>query len=215
MTHRIATLLLTVLLLCACCVEARPQAAPQINQPQADPPTAKPAPPTPPALEKAAPDAPVPDLGTLPKASEKPNKTVTGRIARKLKDAAPRCLDAIVHTCWAQPAADGPATEKTAEERAYVRDLEIADFYLKSKNYQGAAMRYRDALGEKPEDPEATFKLAKALERLGEKDGARCTYQDFLKVGSSTPFTEEARKALGRLGSGGDRTCPTDKSNVR
>jgi hypothetical protein len=52
-------------------------------------------------------------------------------------------------------------------------------------------MRYRDALGDKPEDPEATFKLAKALERLGENDGARCTYQDFLKVGSSKPFTDK------------------------
>jgi tetratricopeptide (TPR) repeat protein len=193
MTHRSVAPVFTLVLLCVCW-PARSQTAPQTNEPPADPPKAKPAPPTPPAVEQAAPDAPVPDLGRMPKTSEKPAKSIPGRGVRKLKDAAPNCLDAIVHTCWSQPSAEGPAAGETTEERAFLKNLEIADFYLKTKNYRAAAMRYREALDNKPDDPEATFKLAKSLDRLGDKDGARCAYQDFLRVGAKTPFTAEARR---------------------
>jgi hypothetical protein len=76
-------------------------------------------------------------------------------------------------------------------------------------------MRYREAFAEKPNSPEPTFKLAKALDRSGDKDGARCMYQRFLRVGSNTPFTGEARKALERLGSGGEHPCSAQIPNVR
>jgi tetratricopeptide (TPR) repeat protein len=157
----------------------------------------------------------VPDLGTLPKTSEKPAKSVPERAVRKLKDAAPRCLDAILHTCWAQPTAEDSRVNATAEERTYLKDLDVADFYFKTKNYRGAATRYREALDNKPDDPEATFKLAKSLDRSGDNDGARCAYQDFLRVGAKTPFTTEARKALDRLAPDGGNPCSTQMPNVR
>jgi tetratricopeptide (TPR) repeat protein len=213
MTHRTVAPLFALLLLCACW-PARSQTAPQTNEPPADPPKAKPASPTPPAIEKAAPDAPVPELGTLPKTGEKPAKSVPERAVRKLKDAAPRCLDAILHTYWAQPSSEDSPVNATAEERAYLKDLDVADFYFKTKNYRGAASRYREALDEVPNAPEATFKLAKSLERLGDSEGARYAFQKFLLVSADTGFAAEACKALQRLGTSGGKVCKTENSRT-
>lgn len=148
------------------------------------------------------------------KRPKSPSKTIPGRIGRKVKEVVPRCLDAIVHTCWAQPAAEGSSAGGTPAENAYLKDLEIADFYFKTKNYRGAAMRYRLALDEKPEAPEAAFKLAKSLDRLGDEDGARCAYQQFLRVASTAPFTSDAQKALVRLGRG-DHPCAIAGSRAK
>ena len=76
-------------------------------------------------------------------------------------------------------------------------------------------MRYHEALGEKPDAPEATFKLARALDKLGDKEGARCAYQDFLRVGSNSPLAGEAQKAIKRLESSGDKPCVAVTRNVR
>jgi hypothetical protein len=62
MTHRTVAPVFTLLLLCLCW-PARSQTAPQTNEPPADPPKTKPGPPTPPAIEQAAPDAPRTGLG--------------------------------------------------------------------------------------------------------------------------------------------------------
>jgi hypothetical protein len=175
-----------------------------------DPSTPTPTPtPATPKLENAAPDAPVPDLGTLPTKREKP-KSVPQKISRKLRDAAPRCLDAIVHTCWSQPSAPEGPVANTLEEARYLKDIEVGDFYLETKNYSGAEMRFRDALTAKEKDLEATFKLAFAEEHSGKPDEARCSYKAYLQLDPDSPFATRAQRSLEKLKSGrdGERGCP-------
>jgi tetratricopeptide (TPR) repeat protein len=152
---------------------------------------------------------PLPDPGTLPTERPKP-KSVPSKVGRKLKEAAPRCLDFVLHTCWAQP---------TAEEKPYAatpaaaKDLEVGDFNFKEKNYLGAKLRYRHALESDPNTPEAMFKLARTLEREGKNDEARCTYTAFLGMGTDLPFASEATAAVQRVkpSGGQEQPCPSSE----
>src|SRR5690349_10909559 len=75
--------------MCAIRASSQPGTFPG-NQPS---PTPTPLPPSPVIIEKAAPDAPLPDLGTVP--TERPEaRTVPQKIARKAKDFAPKCSNA-------------------------------------------------------------------------------------------------------------------------
>jgi tetratricopeptide (TPR) repeat protein len=58
--------------------------------------------------------------------------------------------------------------------------MEVGDF--KEKNYRGAELRFRDALNYKPDQPDATFKLAEALDKLGKEEEAKQNYQTYLNV---------------------------------
>ena len=74
--------------------------------------------------------------------------------------------------------------------------MEIGDFNFKDKNYKGAELRFRDALNYKPDQADATFKLAESLRMLGKNDEAR---QRYLKIEPTGPYGERARLALQRL----------------
>jgi Flp pilus assembly protein TadD len=74
--------------------------------------------------------------------------------------------------------------------------MEVGTFNLKQKNYRGAELRFRSALEEMPNEPEAGFKLGKALEKQGKLVEARRQYERFLEHSKGGPFEEEARKAL-------------------
>jgi tetratricopeptide (TPR) repeat protein len=81
-----------------------------------------------------------------------------------------------------------------------MKDVEIGDFYFKVKqNYPAAISRYREALEFKPHDAEATFKLAEALNKTGDKAGAVENYQAYLKVLPDGPYAKKAREELDRL----------------
>jgi tetratricopeptide (TPR) repeat protein len=62
-----------------------------------------------------------------------------------------------------------------------------------------AELRFRDALNYKPDQPDATFKLAESLNRLGKNDEAKQEYQAYLKIQPDGPYAERARIALQRL----------------
>jgi tetratricopeptide (TPR) repeat protein len=80
-----------------------------------------------------------------------------------------------------------------------MKNLEIGDYYFKQKNYRAAESRYREALEWKPNDAEATFKLATVLEKLGEAGEARSSYESYLKILPTGPHAEESKKALSRI----------------
>jgi outer membrane protein assembly factor BamD (BamD/ComL family) len=67
------------------------------------------------------------------------------------------------------------------EDRKFAKDMEIGSYYFRNKNYRGAMFRFRHALDSKPGQPEATFKLAESLNRLGKKDEAEEAYTAYLK----------------------------------
>ncbi len=61
---------------------------------------------------------------------------------------------------------------------------------------RGAELRFRSALDAIPDEPEATFKLAKTLEKQGKYAEARVQYKNFLRHSQGGPFEDEARSAL-------------------
>src|SRR5919109_348046 len=79
------------------------------------------------------------------------------------------------------------------------KDIEVGEYYFKRKNYRGAESRFRDALGYKPNDAVATFRMAQVCERTGRATEARQYYADYLKILPHGPFADEARKALEKL----------------
>lgn len=79
------------------------------------------------------------------------------------------------------------------------KDVEVGDFYFSQKNYRGAESRYAEALEYKPNDAEATFKLALTKERLGEKEDAVASYQSYLKILPEGPRAKDAEKGIERL----------------
>jgi tetratricopeptide (TPR) repeat protein len=80
-----------------------------------------------------------------------------------------------------------------------MKDVEVGDYYAKRKNYTAAISRYREALEFKPHDVVATLALAQVLEKTGDLDGARDSYEDYLKTLPNGPQAAECRKALDRL----------------
>lgn len=139
------------------------------------------------------PDAPLPDLGKL---SGPPDKSKSV-IKRALDRAMPNCLDAIAHICWSSPPRD--RTTMSPEERELAEDMEIGSYAFKYKNYRGAELRFRDALKYKPGHPDATFKLAESLNKLGKNEEAKQAYQAYLESQPNGTYADRARGALERL----------------
>jgi|SRR5689334_521267 tetratricopeptide (TPR) repeat protein len=79
------------------------------------------------------------------------------------------------------------------------KDIEVGEFYLKRKNYRAAEDRFREALEYKPGDAVATYRLAEALDALGQSPEAIKNYQEYLKIPSNEKFASDAKKALARL----------------
>ena len=144
-------------------------------------------------LPPSPPDAPILDQGAIPASENSDSK-----LKRALHRLDPNCLDAIFHLCWSSP----PANERvysSYEKRRVAEDLEVGNSYLKEKNYRGAELRFRDALTYEPDNPEATFKLAESLAKLGNKAEACQRYTDYLKIAPNGEFAERAKDALRKL----------------
>jgi len=83
------------------------------------------------------------------------------------------------------------------------RDAEVADYYLKSRDYQGALLRYKDATTADPTNVEAIFGLAETQRMLKKNADAARNYQLYLEIVPNGPKAKQALKALKTLGSGG------------
>jgi Tetratricopeptide repeat len=195
MAEVLAKIVALALVTCACCGQVSSQQKPDDPAPPILPTLSPPLPPPwilfpEPDPLPSPPDAPMPDLGTL-QGSDKSKS----RLKRALDRAKPNCLDAVVHTCWSSPPGDG----KTLEEREFAEDMEIGTYAFKYKNYRGAELRFRHALEYKPGQPDATFKLAESLDKLGKSDEAKQEYQAYLGSQPNGSHADRARAALERL----------------
>lgn len=95
---------------------------------------------------------------------------------------------------------DAPVTEMTKwNPHKAAKNIEVADYYFKQKNYRAAESRYREALEWKSNDAAATWGLAQSLEHLGRKDEARAQYASYLKILPNGSKAAECRAALERL----------------
>lgn len=78
-------------------------------------------------------------------------------------------------------------------------NVEVGDQYFQKKNYQAAISRYREALYWKDDDAVASFRLARALEVVGQYSEARKYYQQYLKILPKAEFSAECLKSIERL----------------
>ena len=185
MQHFRIALCVTVLLAC----QAESQQTPQPSCPVKTQPVPVATAPQPPSPE----DAPIPDQGStpVPYSSGSP-------IKRSLRRLEPNCIDGIFHLCWSSPPSDG-AIYKSYENKRVAEDLELGDAYMKKRNYHGAEFRFEDALRYEPDNAEATFKLAEALQNLGRNAEACTRYKTYLEIDPSGASSDRAKKGLQKL----------------
>jgi hypothetical protein len=79
------------------------------------------------------------------------------------------------------------------------RDAEVGGFYLKSGDYQGALLRYKDATAADPTNVEAIFGLAETERMLKKNAEAARNYQLYLDIVPNGPRSKQALKALKTL----------------
>jgi len=78
-------------------------------------------------------------------------------------------------------------------------DEQVADFYEKNGNYEGAYLRYKDAVTFNPDDPDAHYLMAEMAQKTGKKSDAIAQYTAGLKMDPKNKRAKEARKALTEL----------------
>ena len=142
-------------------------------------------------LPPSPPDLPIPDPASFPKHEDK-TKAPLQRVVDRL---SPVCVDWIFHSCWAW--ANGDVSSDA--DLKFDKTFEVGDTYFKQRNYRGAESRLREALEYKPHHPEATYKLAVSVAKLGKSDEARELYESYLKLAPSGPYADRARKALRKI----------------
>jgi tetratricopeptide (TPR) repeat protein len=92
----------------------------------------------------------------------------------------------------------GTALQVTDPARAR-KDAEVGGFYLKSGDYQGALLRYQDAMKVDPTNVDAIFGLAETQQMLKNNADAARNYQLYLDILPSGPKSKQAIKALKTL----------------
>lgn len=79
------------------------------------------------------------------------------------------------------------------------KDVEVGEYYLKRKNYRAALDRFNEALLYKPNDAEATIRLAQTQEKLELYLLAYQNYENYLNIFKDGPFAKDAQEAIRRI----------------
>jgi tetratricopeptide (TPR) repeat protein len=79
------------------------------------------------------------------------------------------------------------------------KDAEVGAFYLKNGDYQGALLRYQDAMAVDPTNVDAIFGLAETQQVLKKNEDAARNYQLYLDILPNGPKAKQAMKALKTL----------------
>ncbi len=87
---------------------------------------------------------------------------------------------------------------QTDDERVD-EDLNVAKFYFRDENYQGAYLRAKDAINVQPDYSTPHFVLAQIAQKMKKKDEAIAEYQAYLKLDPEGEKAKEARRALAEL----------------
>jgi tetratricopeptide (TPR) repeat protein len=96
-----------------------------------------------------------------------------------------------------------PGPDQVADPARAKKDAEVGGFYLKSGDFQGALLRYKDATAADPTNVEAIFGLAESQRMLKNNAEATRNYQLYLDIVPNGPRSKQALKALKTLGAGG------------
>jgi len=89
----------------------------------------------------------------------------------------------------------------TAMKRALeaAHNVEVGDYSFRQKSYNGALLRYNDALQEKPADVAIRVRLGRVLEKLNQIPQAIEQYEAAQKLSGPEKWSDEAKSALQRL----------------
>jgi hypothetical protein len=79
------------------------------------------------------------------------------------------------------------------------KDAQVGSFYLKAGDYQGALLRYQDAMAVDPTNVDAIFGLAETQQMLKKNADAARNYQLYLDILPNGPKAKQALKALKTL----------------
>jgi len=141
------------------------------------------------------PDVPIPDRGTE---TSPPPQSKAKKIANKFD---PHCMDVIFHVCWSSPAA--PQTKVLTEEQKKAQqaaeDIEVGYFYMNKHNFIAAESRLKEAVELTPDAAAAWVGLGQAQQKLGKNDGARRSYEEYLKLNPDSADADKVKKALAQL----------------
>ncbi len=79
------------------------------------------------------------------------------------------------------------------------KDIDVGSFYLKTGDYQGALLRYKDATASDPANVEAIFGLAETQRMLKNNAEAVRNYEMYLAILPDGPRAKQSLKALKTL----------------
>src|SRR5258708_3529272 len=78
-------------------------------------------------------------------------------------------------------------------------DVEVGDYSFAANNYDGALLRYKDAVEEKPGDAAIHVRLGRVFEKLGQLPQAMEQYKAAQELAGPTKWSDEAKAAVLRL----------------
>jgi tetratricopeptide (TPR) repeat protein len=79
------------------------------------------------------------------------------------------------------------------------QDQSVARYYWNLKDWEGAYLRYKDALRFGPDNPDTLYGLAEAEAKLGKNISARQHYEQYLKVAPGGSKARDVAKAISKL----------------
>ena len=81
-------------------------------------------------------------------------------------------------------------------------NVEVGDYSFAAKNFDGALLRYKDAVEEKPGDAAIHVRLGRVFERLGQRPQAIEQYKAAQELPGPAKWLDEAKVAMVRLQQG-------------
>lgn len=78
-------------------------------------------------------------------------------------------------------------------------DVEVGDYSFGANNYDGALLRYKDAVEEKPGDAAIHVRLGRVFERLGQLPQAMEQYKAAQELAGPAKWSDEAKAAVVRF----------------
>lgn len=99
------------------------------------------------------------------------------------QQAPPRKVPTIIRDTGV---AEGKTDAETAVKKEYSpvlaeKNLDVGKFYVKTRNYDAAILRFQEAIEYQPSLVEAYDALGRAYEKNGDPGKALATYRDFIK----------------------------------
>lgn len=91
------------------------------------------------------------------------------------------------------------------------KDIEVGQYYLKHKNYRAALDRFNEALLYKPNDAEATYRLAQTQEKVELYALAYQNYRSYIAIYKEGPYVKDAQEAMKRIGPHLPKTGQSDE----